>query len=43
MTGSSLLLLLDDITTLLDDIAGMSKIAGKKTAAVLGDDLAVNA
>jgi predicted DNA repair protein MutK len=43
MTGSSLLLLLDDITTLLDDIASMSKIAGKKTAAVLGDDLAVNA
>ena len=36
MTGSSLLLL-------LDDIASMSKIAGKKTAAVLGDDLAVNA
>lgn len=43
MTGSSLLLLLDDITTLLDDIASISKIAGKKTAAVLGDDLAVNA
>lgn len=43
MAGSSLLLLLDDITTLLDDIAGMTKIAGKKTAAVLGDDLAVNA
>ena len=43
MPGSSLLMLLDDITTLLDDIASMSKIAGKKTAAVLGDDLAVNA
>jgi hypothetical protein len=43
MAGSSLLLLLDDIATLLDDIAGMSKIAAKKTAAVLGDDLAVNA
>lgn len=43
MAGSSLFLLLDDITTLLDDIASMSKIAGKKTAAVLGDDLAVNA
>ena len=43
MAGSSLLLLLDDITTLLDDIASMSKVAGKKTAAVLGDDLAVNA
>lgn len=43
MAGSSLLLLLDDITALLDDIATMSKMAGKKTAAVLGDDLAVNA
>ncbi len=43
MAGSSLLLLLDDITALLDDIATMSKVAGKKTAAVLGDDLAVNA
>lgn len=35
--------LLDDITALLDDIAAMSKIAAKKTAGVLGDDLAVNA
>jgi predicted DNA repair protein MutK len=43
LAGTSLLLLLDDITTLLDDIAGMSKVAAKKTSAVLGDDLAVNA
>lgn len=43
MAGSSLLALLDDITTLLDDIASMSKVAMKKTAGVLGDDLALNA
>ncbi len=43
MTGSSLLALLDDITTVLDDIALMSKIAAKKTVGVLGDDLALNA
>ncbi len=43
MFGSSLFLLLDDIATLLDDIATLSKVATKKTAAVLGDDLAVNA
>ncbi|KJS09653.1 MAG: membrane protein [Gammaproteobacteria bacterium BRH_c0] len=41
--ASSLLALLDDITTLLDDIGAMSKVAAKKTAGVLGDDLAVNA
>lgn len=41
--ASSLLLLLDDIATLLDDIAVMSKVAAKKTAGVLGDDLALNA
>lgn len=35
--------LLDDITVLLDDIAAMSKLAAKKTAGILGDDLAVNA
>lgn len=35
--------LLDDITVLLDDIAAMSKVAAKKTAGILGDDLAVNA
>jgi predicted DNA repair protein MutK len=43
MAGSSLFILIDDIATLLDDIASMTKVATKKTAAVLGDDLAVNA
>jgi len=43
MAGSSLLTLLDDIATLLDDIAVMTKLAAKKTAGVLGDDLALNA
>ncbi len=41
--ASSLLILLDDIATVLDDVAVMSKIAAKKTAGVLGDDLALNA
>jgi len=36
--ASSLLLLLDDIATVLDDVAVMSKMAAKKTAGVLGDD-----
>jgi len=40
---SSLLALLDDIATVLDDVAVMTKVATKKTAAVLGDDLALNA
>lgn len=43
MAGASLLTLIDDIATLLDDVAAMSKIAAKKTAGVLGDDLALNA
>lgn len=43
MAGSSLLILIDDITLLLDDVAAMSKVAAKKTAGVLGDDLALNA
>jgi predicted DNA repair protein MutK len=43
MAGSSLLALLDDIATILDDVAVMTKIAAKKTAGVLGDDLALNA
>ena len=43
MAGSSLLALIDDIATILDDIALMSKVAAKKTAGVLGDDLALNA
>ena len=43
MAGGSLLLLMDDIAALLDDVATMTNIAAKKTAGVLGDDLAVNA
>ncbi len=43
MAGSSLLTLLDDIATLLDDISMMGKVAAKKTAGVLGDDLSLNA
>lgn len=43
MAGSSLLTLLDDIATLLDDISVMGKLAAKKTAGVLGDDLSLNA
>jgi len=40
---SSLLALLDDITSVLDDVATMTKVATQKTAGVLGDDLALNA
>ena len=43
MAGSSLLTLLDDIATLLDDVSVLTKVAAKKTAGVLGDDLALNA
>ena len=43
MAGSSLLALLDDIATLLDDVSLLTKVAAKKTAGVLGDDLALNA
>ena len=43
MAGASLLALLDDIASVLDDVALMTKIAAKKTAGVLGDDLALNA
>lgn len=43
MAASSLLALLDDITTMLDDVSVMSQVAAKKTAGVLGDDLALNA
>lgn len=43
MAGGSLLTLLDDIAALLDDVALMTKLAAKKTAGVMGDDLAVNA
>jgi predicted DNA repair protein MutK len=41
--ASSLFALLDDIATVLDDVSLMTKVAAKKTAGVLGDDLAVNA
>ena len=41
--AGGLLALLDDVAMLLDDTAAMSKVAAKKTAALLGDDLAVNA
>jgi predicted DNA repair protein MutK len=43
MAGSSLLVLLDDIAAVLDDVSLMTKVAAKKTAGVLGDDLALNA
>lgn len=41
--ANSLLMLLDDIATMLDDISVMTKVAARKTAGVLGDDLALNA
>ncbi len=43
MAGSSLLALIDDIATVLDDVSVMTKTAAKKTTGVLGDDLALNA
>jgi predicted DNA repair protein MutK len=43
MAGASLLALIDDIATILDDVTVMTKVAAKKTAGVLGDDLALNA
>jgi len=43
MATSSLLALIDDIATILDDISLMTKVAARKTAGVLGDDLALNA
>ncbi|MDF1484453.1 DUF808 domain-containing protein [Ramlibacter sp. H39-3-26] len=43
MAAGSLLALLDDIATVLDDVSVMTKVAAKKTAGVLGDDLALNA
>jgi hypothetical protein len=42
MAGASLLTLLDDIATVLDDVAVLSKVAAKKGAGVLGDDLALD-
>ena len=41
--ASGFFAILDDVAALLDDVAAMSKIATKKTAGILGDDLAVNA
>jgi len=41
--ATSLLVLLDDIASILDDVSLMTKVAAKKTAGVLGDDLALNA
>ena len=43
MAGASLLTLFDDIAALLDDVAVLTKVATRKTAGVLGDDLALNA
>lgn len=43
MAGGSLLLLIDDIASVLDDVALLTKVAAKKTSGVLGDDLALNA
>ena len=43
MAGSSLIALIDDIASVLDDVAVLTKVAAKKTAGVLGDDLALNA
>jgi hypothetical protein len=43
MAGASLLALLDDIASVLDDVAVLTKVATRKTAGVLGDDLALNA
>lgn len=43
MAGASLFALIDDIATILDDVTVMTKVAAKKTAGVLGDDLALNA
>lgn len=43
MATTSLLALIDDIATVLDDVAALTKVAARKTAGVLGDDLALNA
>lgn len=43
MAGSSLLALIDDIASILDDVSILTKVAAKKTSGVLGDDLALNA
>ena len=43
MAGTSLLALIDDIASILDDVSVLTKVAAAKTAGVLGDDLALNA
>lgn len=43
MAGTGFFALLDDVTSILDDVATMSKVAAQKTSAIAGDDLAVNA
>src|SRR5688572_5945099 len=43
MAAANLLALIDDIATILDDVAVLTKVAARKTAGVLGDDLALNA
>jgi predicted DNA repair protein MutK len=43
MPGASLFAVIDDIASVLDDVAALTKVATKKTAGVLGDDLALNA
>jgi predicted DNA repair protein MutK len=43
MMASGFFLLLDDIASVLDDVATLTQVAAKKTAGVLGDDLALNA
>jgi predicted DNA repair protein MutK len=43
MAAANLLALFDDIATILDDVSAMTKVAAKKTAGLVGDDLAVNA
>lgn len=43
MAFASLFTLLDDVASVLDDVAAMTKVAAKKTAGIVGDDLAVNA
>jgi len=43
MAGATLLTLLDDIASILENVSSMSQVAIKKTAGVLGDDLALNA
>ena len=39
MAGASLLALIDDIASILDDVTVMTKVAAKKTAGVLGDEV----